>query len=125
MKTFIFLALIIALTGTAYSQITFSKNEVIDMTIESLEEELCAGFLLECLDISKASCVDDVKKILTSGSDEGSCHGHIPDEDLEMDSIVELTVTASKCVVGKLFKKHNDALMKNINSEACEALLND
>lgn len=106
------------MTGMVFAQdITFSKKEIVDMTVEQTVKSSCTTTIRDCLKISAATCEADIKSLLYK-----DCSTGIPETVSDMEKFSEYVGQLAGCAVKGLFAKHNSSFQKNITSAACKAL---
>jgi hypothetical protein len=114
MKTII-LSILFAFTGVASAQdVHFSKKELVDMNAEAV----CTQDFMACLELTQTACYGEVNKAARE-----SCSKHIPKSGAGMDEINEIGKNFSNCLVSAIIGTHNQTLMKNIKTPACQSLM--
>ena len=117
MKSIIMIIMFVMISSVFAQDITFTRKDIIDMSVEATVNSACAENILSCLKISKATCETDVKKLLMN-----DCASKVPETVSNMEKVPEYAGQLAGCTVKALLTKHNSSMVKNINSAACQSL---
>jgi len=112
----------LAIAGTAWAQdVVLSKQELIETIAPEVVESTCTPALLACLELSKSACTAQVNELAG-----GACAKDVPEAGLgidQMDKMKEIAKAIAGCVSSEIVSQNNKALLKNVNTAACQALL--
>ena len=111
--------LFIIVSGAAFAgDISITRNELMEIAGPTVVEEVCSENIMGCLGLEKASCTGDVMNAISGG-----CVKHIPGVVTSMESVKDVTKSLASCVTNEVIGKHKKTMMKNINTPACQALM--
>lgn len=117
MKTIVITALL-GLAGSVFAQdVSFSRKDIIDMSIDATISNACAQNIISCLNITAAACEADVRILLAN-----KCANKVPETVSDMEKLPEYAGQLAGCTVKALLSKHNSRMQQNINSPACQSL---
>ena len=117
MKTLMITTIALLCNVALAQDVTFSRKDIIDMSVEATVASACANNILSCLKISADSCAADVTRLL-----KNDCAGNVPETVSDMEKVPTYAGKLAGCAVQALLKKHQASMQKNFNSPACQSL---